>query len=71
MINLYAAQHLANDHLDVLVVDIHTLLFVDLLDLIDHVLSDSVPALHTEDVLGVPGSVCKLCTGPDIVAGRY
>ena len=34
----HAAQHLANDHLDVLVVDAHALESVDLLDLVDQVL---------------------------------
>jgi hypothetical protein len=44
-------QHLANDHLDVLVVDHHALQPVDLLDLVDEVGSKRLHALHRENVV--------------------
>ena len=48
-----AAQHLANDHLDVLVVDLHALESVDLLDFVDQVLGERLLAEHLEDVVRV------------------
>jgi hypothetical protein len=45
------AQHLADDHLDVLVVDLHTLEAVDLLDLVDDVLRQIRNTLETQDVV--------------------
>ena len=44
-------QHLANDHLDVLVVDQHALEPVDLLDLVDEVLCEFLDALDRQDVV--------------------
>ena len=44
-------QHLANDHLDVLVVDQHALEPVDLLDLIDEVARQLLDALDRQDVV--------------------
>jgi hypothetical protein len=46
-------QHLAHDHLDVLVVDAHTLEPVDLLDLIDQVLRELLLTEHLEDVVRI------------------
>src|ERR671926_442094 len=48
-----AAQHLADDHLDVLVVDRHTLLPVDLLHLAHEVHLRLPDALHLEQLLRV------------------
>ena len=42
----HPAQHLADDHLDVLVVDLHALEPVDLLDLVDQVLGQRLLAEH-------------------------
>ena len=53
----HATQHLANDHLDVLVVDAHALESVDLLDLVDEVLRERVLAEHLEDVVRVRRTV--------------
>ena len=44
-------QHLANDHLDVLVVDVHALQPVDLLDLVDEVGGKLLHALDRQDVV--------------------
>ena len=49
-------QHLANDHLDVLVVDLHALQPVDLLDLVDEVLGQRLDPQHFEDVVRVRAS---------------
>ncbi len=46
-------QHLANDHLDVLVVDLHALEPIDLLDLGHEVLGQRLDAQHLEDVVRV------------------
>ncbi len=48
-----AAQHLAHDHLDVLVVDRHALLAVHLLHLVAEVLLGLADALDLEDLLRV------------------
>src|SRR6266699_3448698 len=45
-------QHLANDHFDVLVVDIDALEAIDLLDLVDQVSGQILDALDREDVVG-------------------
>ena len=47
------AAHLADDDLDVLVVDLHALQAVDLLDLADEVVLDGVQTLDRQDVLGI------------------
>ena len=44
-------QHLANDHLDVLVVNQHALQAVDFLDLVDEVLGQFLDALDRQDVV--------------------
>ena len=44
-------QHLANDHLDVLVVDLHALEFVDLLDLVHQELGQRLDAQHPQQVV--------------------
>ena len=45
-------QHLADDHLDVLVVDLHALQPVDLLHLLDQVVGQRLDAHDGEDVMG-------------------
>ena len=47
------AEHLADDDLDVLVVDAHALEAVDLLDLVDQVLRQRLLAQHLQDVVRV------------------
>ena len=46
-------QHLANDHLDVLVVDLHALEPIDLLDLADEIFGQRLDAEHFEDVVRI------------------
>ncbi len=50
--HLDLAQHLANDDLDVLVVDLHTLESIDVLNLLDQILGQGRDALETQDVVG-------------------
>ena len=64
----HATQHLANDHLDVLVVDAHALESVDLLDLVDQVLRQRPLAEHLEDVVRVRRTVHQRLAGADAVA---
>ena len=64
----HAAQHLANDHLDVLVVDAHALESVDLLDLVDEVLRERALAEHLEDVVRVRRTVHQRLARADAVA---
>ena len=61
------AQHLADDHLDVLVVDRHALLAVHLLHLVDEVLLGLADALDLEDLLRVERA---LVVTDEPVAGR-
>ncbi len=51
-----AAEHLPDDHLDVLVVDAHALQSVDLLDLVDEVLGERLLAEDGQDVVRVRAS---------------
>ena len=53
VLDAHAAQHLPNDDLDVLVVDLHALEAVDLLDLVDQVLRELLLAEHPQDVVRV------------------
>ncbi len=64
----HPAQHLAHDQLDVLVVDRHTLVPVDLLDLFDQVLLGLADALDLEEFLGVLGPFDQRVTGGDLLA---
>ena len=54
------AQHLPHDHLDVLVVDVHTLRSVDLLDFLHQVQLDGLAALDQQDVLRILASLGDL-----------
>src|SRR5690606_7613299 len=49
--DLDLAQHLADDHLDVLVVDLHALQAVDVLDLLDQVRGQRLDAQQAQDVV--------------------
>jgi len=62
-------QHLAHDHLDVLVVDAHTLQPVDLLDLVDQVLLHLVGAHDGEDVVRHDRAFGELFAGMHEIAG--
>src|SRR5262245_22449961 len=49
--DLHLLQHLADDHLDVLVIDQHALQPIDLLDFVDQVGSEFLDALDRQDVV--------------------
>ncbi len=53
----HAAQHLANDHLDVLVVDLHALQAVHVLHFVDDVARQLLDAQQTQDVLRIGRAV--------------
>jgi hypothetical protein len=53
----HAAQHLAHDHLDVLVVDLHALQAVDVLHLVDDVARQRLDAQQAQDVVRVGRAV--------------
>jgi hypothetical protein len=55
--DLHATQHLANDDLDVLVVDLHTLQTVDVLHFVDDVARELFDAQQTQDVLRIGRTV--------------
>ena len=63
-----AAQHLADDDLDVLVVDGDALQAVDLLDLVDEVRRQLLLALHAQDVVRVRRPVHQRLARADAVA---
>src|SRR3712207_7624280 len=48
---LFRSQHLPDDDLDVLVVDLHALQAVDVLDLVDQVVCQRLHAQHAQDVV--------------------
>ena len=51
--DLDLAQHLANDRLDVLVVDLHALQAIDVLDFLDQVRRQRLHAEQTQDVVRI------------------
>ena len=57
VLHLHPAHHLPDDHLDVLVVDVHALQAVDLLDLVHQVPLQLLLAAHAQDVVRVDGAV--------------
>ena len=61
-------QHLANDHLDVLVVDRHALQPVDLLDLVDQEVGQRLDALDAQDVVRIRVAVDQVLALADDVA---
>src|SRR6185312_3282942 len=63
-----AAQHLTNDRLDVLVVDLDALESVDLLDFVDQVLRQRLLAEHLQDVVRVGGAVHQRLAGAHAIA---
>jgi uncharacterized UPF0146 family protein len=48
-----AAQHLANDHFDVLVVDLHALQTIDVLNFVGDVTSQRLDTLQAQDVVRI------------------
>jgi hypothetical protein len=55
--DLHPAQHLADDHLDVLVVDLHALQAVDVLHLVDDVARQLLDAQQAQDVVRIGRAV--------------
>jgi hypothetical protein len=51
------AQHLADDHLDMLVIDLHTLQTVNVLHLVNDVARQFLDTLQTQDVVRVGRAV--------------
>ena len=66
--DLDASRHLAHDQLDVLVVDRHTLVAVDVLDLFDQVLLGLTGAAELHHQLGVERSVVQRRADLDLLA---
>ena len=63
ILHLGLAQHLADDHLDVLVVDLHALQAIHVLDLANQVVGQRLDALQAQDVVRV-----RLAVGDDFAA---
>ncbi len=61
-------EHLAHDHFDVLVVDLHTLHAVHFLDLVHEIGLYFIDALDVEDVVRIDGAFSQTITGTDKVA---
>ena len=68
LVDAHLAQHLADDDLDVLVVDGHALAAVHALDLLDEVALDRLPAAGLEVLLRVDGAVGDGVAGTDLLA---
>ena len=66
--DVHPLEHLANDDLDVLVVDRHTLRAVDVLHLLDEVQLDRTRAEDAQHLVRVDGTGVKLVTDLDVLA---
>ena len=65
------AHHLANDHLEVLIVDLNALHAVNVLHLVDDVLLNGCRAHDVEDVGRGDGTVGQRCAGAHVVVLLY
>ena len=61
-------QHLLDDDLDMLVVDLYRLQAVDILNLVDEVFLNLVDALDPQDIMRVDRALGEAFTGDDAVA---
>ena len=68
ILDLHLAEHVANDHFDVLVVNLHTLETINFLHFIHHILGESLLAENAENVVWIDRSVHQRLTSFDIVA---
>src|SRR5213079_170818 len=66
--DLHLLQHLAHDHADVLVVDLHALQAIHLLDLVEEILLHRPRALDPQDVVRVHRSLGEAVAGAHAVA---
>src|SRR3990172_8735224 len=66
-VDSHASQHLAKDHLNVLIVDRHALGAVDLLDLLHEVYLNGLRPLDAQDVLWVQGAIGQGLAGVNLV----
>jgi hypothetical protein len=66
--DLHPPEHLPDDDLDVLVVDLDALQPVDLLDLVHEVASERLLALDLQDVVRVRRAIHQGLAGADVVA---
>ena len=67
ILHLDLAEHLADDHLDVFVGDLHALEPIYALDFLEHVSLHPLDALDLQDVIGVDGAVGELVARLDHV----
>src|SRR5215475_12961642 len=68
VLDAHPAQHLADDHFDVLVVDVHALKPVDLLNGVDQVTLQRLHSLHGQDVVRVKRTVHQRFAGAHAIA---
>src|SRR5262249_470114 len=68
-LHLYLAEHLRDDDLDVLVVDIDALTPVNALHLADEIALDRIGAADAQDIVRHQGAVHQGVALPDVVAG--
>ena len=68
VLDLHPPHHLADDDLDVLVVDVHALQPVDLLDFVDQVRLQLLLAEHVQDVVRVDRAVHQRLARADALA---
>ena len=63
LLDAYLLQHLANDHLDMLIVDFYTLQAVYTLYFLQHVILYGTNALDLQDIMRVHTTFCQLIAG--------
>ena len=66
--HFHPAHHLANDHFDVLVADVHALQAVDFLDFVHQVSLQFLLAEHGKNVVRVERAIHQRFAGPDALA---
>ena len=70
-LDLHPAQHLTNNHFDVLVVNVHTLQAIDLLNFVRQVFLQTIHAQHAQNVVRVERTILKSFAGPDSITLLY
>src|SRR4029079_118301 len=67
-LDLHPAQHLTNNHFDVLVVDVHTLQTIDLLNFVYEVFLQTTHSENTQNVVRVQRSIHQRLASSNTIA---
>src|SRR5678810_954884 len=67
-LDLHPAQHLSNNHFDVLVVDVHALQTIDLLDFVYEVFLQTTHTQNSQNIVRVQRSIHERLAGTNTIA---